>query len=305
MKNCITFSLSLLCISAFTQAQIYAPSSTVLPTSGSSGTNIGLDEDDPQARLHIPDDIDNCEGILLLETKERTTGQGGGGGEEAGTTPTCVETPFAFRVDFEGLNSGTVVNIDAFGRMDVGLGTYQLTNNNTFLSTKENFGVYNSTNEFFKLDYTTTPRLFWYHPVSTSTDAQMKFSFGTGNFGASAIDVMTLTPDGKVAINTTDMPVGYNLYVNGKILTTELTVKLKQDWPDFVFSPGYKRMSLEETESFIKINGHLPGVPSAEEVAAKGVDVGVMNAILLQKIEELTLEVIELKKDIAESKKDD
>ncbi len=279
--------------------QIYAPSSAVLPTTGSQGTsNVGLDTDDPRARLHIPDKIDDCEGILLLSTKERTTATEPGGGIESGTTPNCSETPFALRVDLTGLNSGIVSNINAFGKTDLGLGIYQMTNNNTFLSTKQNLGIYKSSDKFFKIDYSSKPSFFWYHPTSTSTDAHFKFSFGTGNINASAVDVMTLTPDGKVAINTTDMPTGYNLYVNGKVLCTELTVKLKQDWPDFVFSPKYKRMSLEETEAFIEANGHLPGVPRAQDIKEQGLDVGVMNAILLQKVEELTLELIELKKEI-------
>lgn len=62
-------------------------------------------------------------------------------------------------------------------------------------------------------------------------------------------------------------------------------------------------MPLSETERFIRQNGHLPDVPSAKEVETNGVNVGEMNAILLQKIEELTLHVIVLEKEINELKK--
>lgn len=63
-------------------------------------------------------------------------------------------------------------------------------------------------------------------------------------------------------------------------------------------------MSLKETERFIKQYGHLPNVPSAAEVEKEGIELGEMNAILLQKIEELTLYVIELQKQIDELKGD-
>lgn len=72
------------------------------------------------------------------------------------------------------------------------------------------------------------------------------------------------------------------------------------NWSDFVFDRDYDLMTLKEVESYIKENGHLPDVPSAEEVKANGVEVGEMNAILLQKIEELTLYIIELEKKIEE-----
>lgn len=68
-------------------------------------------------------------------------------------------------------------------------------------------------------------------------------------------------------------------------------------WPDFVFAPGYKLKPLTEVEQFIADNGHLPDVPSAEEVTANGVALGESQAMLLKKIEELTLYVIQLDKE--------
>lgn len=101
----------------------------------------------------------------------------------------------------------------------------------------------------------------------------------------------------------TDTPVrGYKLAVYGNIICEELDVKLKADWPDYVLSKNYKLPSLEKTETFINENGRLPGVPSAQEVHNKGVRVGEMNAILLEKVEELTLYVISLKKEIDQLK---
>lgn len=75
-------------------------------------------------------------------------------------------------------------------------------------------------------------------------------------------------------------------------------------WPDFVFAPGYRLMPLDSVETYYTANNHLPGVPSQEEVQQNGIDVYSMNAILLQKIEELTLYVVEQQKQIAELKEE-
>ena len=75
-------------------------------------------------------------------------------------------------------------------------------------------------------------------------------------------------------------------------------------WPDYVFDKSYNLMPLSETEQSIQANGPLPNVPSAAEVEADGMSVGEMNKVLLQKVEELTLYVIELQKQIDELKKE-
>lgn len=100
--------------------------------------------------------------------------------------------------------------------------------------------------------------------------------------------------DGNVGIGTT-VPKE-KLSVNGKIRAHEIKVETA-NWPDYVFAKDYQLPSLQETEQHIKEKGHLPGIPSAEEVKANGVDLGEMNGKLLKKIEELTLHLIELKKE--------
>ena len=69
-------------------------------------------------------------------------------------------------------------------------------------------------------------------------------------------------------------------------------------WSDYVFDSKYKLKSLDEIENFIKDNKHLPDVPSAKQVIEQGIDVAQMNAILLKKVEELTLLMIEQNKII-------
>lgn len=99
---------------------------------------------------------------------------------------------------------------------------------------------------------------------------------------------------------TVSLPAGYKLYVETGILTEKVKVAVKTtaNWSDFVFDKNYKMPSLNEVEAYINANKHLPGIPSAEDVVANGVDLGEMDARLLQKIEELTLYVIQLEKEI-------
>nr|WP_068892580.1 tail fiber protein [Pedobacter panaciterrae] len=100
---------------------------------------------------------------------------------------------------------------------------------------------------------------------------------------------------GKVGIKTST-PGDYDLAVKGKIRAQEIKVELA-NWPDYVFAKDYDLPSLRETEQHIKKNGHLPGIPSAEEVKANGIDLGEMNAKLLQKIEELTLHLLAIENE--------
>ncbi len=101
-------------------------------------------------------------------------------------------------------------------------------------------------------------------------------------------------------------PSDAKLAVNGKIYATAIQVKLSGTngcFPDYVFEKEYKLLSLPEVEKYIKENKHLPEVPSALEVEEKGIDLAEMNTILLKKIEELTLHMIDMKKEIEVLKK--
>ena len=94
-------------------------------------------------------------------------------------------------------------------------------------------------------------------------------------------------------------PTGYKLFVEGGILTEKVKVAVKNssDWSDYVFATNYKLRSLNEVEKFVKRNKHLPGVPSAQEIVKEGVDMAKMDAKLLEKVEELTLYMIQMKKE--------
>lgn len=112
--------------------------------------------------------------------------------------------------------------------------------------------------------------------------------------------------DGKIQIGDVDVsPNGYKLFVEEGILTEKLKVAIKSsaEWSDFVFNEDYKLKNLDEVGNFIKKYKHLPDVPSAEEMVNSGLDVATMDAKLLQKIEELTLYLLEQKKENEELKK--
>ncbi|OAN63252.1 hypothetical protein A8B79_15675 [Balneola sp. EhC07] len=99
------------------------------------------------------------------------------------------------------------------------------------------------------------------------------------------------TQNGNVGIGTTNPD--QKLTVKGKIHSEEVIVDLSVPGPDYVFEEDYDLTTLKELEAYIKANKHLPEVPSAKEMEANGITLGEMNMLLLKKIEELTLHLIE------------
>lgn len=120
----------------------------------------------------------------------------------------------------------------------------------------------------------------------------------TNNGGAwPETEVFSISKIGNVGVGTIDTK-GYKLAVNGDAIFTKIKVRQYGNWPDYVFDNDYKVPTLAEVEAFIKQNKHLPEVPSARVVEEKGLDLGDNQAVLLKKIEELTLYIIEQNKRI-------
>ncbi|MDC6390951.1 hypothetical protein PP182_19855 [Maribacter sp. PR1] len=99
---------------------------------------------------------------------------------------------------------------------------------------------------------------------------------------------------GNVAIGTTDAGNDM-LAVNGNIRAKEVKVE-SANWPDYVFTEKHKLLTIEEIQKYIQEKGHLPNIPSANEVRANGIKLGEMDRLLLEKIEELTLYIIKQEK---------
>ncbi len=107
---------------------------------------------------------------------------------------------------------------------------------------------------------------------------------------------MVIKNNGNVGIGTTAPDA--KLAVSGRIHAEEVKVDLSVPGPDYVFKTDYELKSLEEVQRYIKENGHLPNIPSAKEMETNGVDLGTMEMKLLEKIEELTLYILEQEKRI-------
>lgn len=139
---------------------------------------------------------------------------------------------------------------------------------------------------------------------------ELMFGFHTnGSFywGTGTNYVMQLSKTGDAQISNTlsiggTLKPGSKLSVKGKISAQEVEVTTS-NWPDYVFEEGYKMKSLSETEAFIKTNKHLPGIPNQKQVEEEGVNLGEMNRKLLEKVEELTLHLIEKEKEVSEIKR--
>ena len=120
--------------------------------------------------------------------------------------------------------------------------------------------------------------------------------WGSNNFGNY---FLFIKDNGNVGIGTnlTDPSNNpYKLAVNGWVRAKEIVVET--GWSDFVFEPTYQLLSLSELETFIKANKHLPEIPSATEISTNGLKVAEVQTLMMQKIEELTLYIIEQNKKI-------
>lgn len=166
-----------------------------------------------------------------------------------------------------------------------------------------------------------------FNPLSTSdilflngsSSSSPRFIFtGTGKFGIGTttptatlqvngnclVGDGTTTPTATLQVNgncligdpTTTMPIGYNLYVTNGILTekVKIAVKNSSNWADYVFEPTYNLMSLKDLERFVAEKKHLPNIPSASEVYENGIEITEITNKLLEKIEELSLYIIEI-----------
>ncbi|XZF15804.1 hypothetical protein ACTHGU_06685 [Chitinophagaceae bacterium MMS25-I14] len=151
--------------------------------------------------------------------------------------------------------------------------------------------------------YTNAGGAMMFATVPTSSGSGGSFS----NDDIRGFTRMRIDEKGKVCIGnsffTKNLPQrgDYNLYVEGGILTEKVKVALSSsnNWADYVFAPGYRLKPLNEVESYVNANKHLPGVPSAAElVNSGGIDMNEMFSKQMEKIEELTLYMIDMKKEI-------
>lgn len=143
--------------------------------------------------------------------------------------------------------------------------------------------------------------------ASLTTNGYMMFGYPNGtNLTIDNNEIMVRGPNetagnmvlqndgGTVRIGNVAVPAGYKFAVNGKMICEELRVKLAASWPDYVFNDDYKLLPLSALKKFIAENSHLPNIPKASVAEKEGIEVGDMQKRLLEKVEELTLYILQL-----------
>jgi hypothetical protein len=133
------------------------------------------------------------------------------------------------------------------------------------------------------------------------------YHYGSSNYlkfttdNSSSRNDLVIVNNGNVGVGTSNPTE--KLTVNGHVKCKEVYVTTT-NWPDYVFDDNYHLMNLNEVENYIKLNKHLPGVPCAGEINSEGLKVGEMNEVIVKKLEEVTLYLIEQEKQIQALKKE-
>lgn len=201
------------------------------------------------------------------------------------------------------LTNGIAINASGY----VGLGTtapqalFSLGSNGGKKLLVYDGGITSPVQAGFGIDMSGTAReLTIFHSTSDGTDGDISFGKrleGSGTY----TETMRITGKGSVGIGTVKTNDGaYKLFVETGIRTAKIKVDASTNWPDYVFHTSYRLRPLSEVEQYINRFHHLPDVASAEEIEKNGIDVGENQAMLMKKIEELTLYVIEQDKKIKE-----
>lgn len=120
--------------------------------------------------------------------------------------------------------------------------------------------------------------------------------FGSGN--------VYITNDLRIGSGASGGATGYKVAIDGKMIIEEVRVQNSSVWPDYVFNDDYKLPSIREVASHIRKNKHLPGIPSAREIETDGHHLGTMQVKMIEKIEELTLYIIQLNEELSAVKKE-
>jgi hypothetical protein len=193
--------------------------------------------------------------------------------------------------------AGACIGFNASRQSDAAIGCTLSTDPVTGASTGRNGGALIWADDEGGLSFTTFPSNGG--ASGTATGSQYYYPTDVVSYR-----VMKLRPKGagQVQIGPAAPPVNtthqdYRLAVDGKLVAKSVFVtQASANWADFVFAPSYALQPLPELEAYLKQNRHLPAIPAAAEVERNGIDLGEMNARLLQSLEELTLHVIALGK---------
>jgi hypothetical protein len=152
--------------------------------------------------------------------------------------------------------------------------------------------------------FSNTGHAYQFTHIASTTAASDRFDLQIYNPAGASVAATAFSVNGAGNIGMGVTPrADYKLAVAGTIAARKVKVT-QETWADYVFCAGYKLPGIDETEAFIHANKHLPGIPSEKEVVKDGIDVGEMNKLLLQKIEEQMLYIIEMNKEVKELKRE-
>lgn len=207
-----------------------------------------------------------------------------------------------------GIGNNTLSRIVTSTSNNIAIGQDALTfdvsgGNNTAIGHNAGYNATGGDNVFigYKAGYNETSSNMLYIANSEVSAPLIKGSFNSNWLKINSKTTGYLAVGDFSAGTPMPTPSGYRLIVQDGILTEKLKVALRTDganWADYVFDPNYNLMSLEEVEKYTKTNKHLPNVPSADEITKEGIDVAKVSKMFMEKIEELTLHIIELNKRI-------
>lgn len=303
-NNLFTFLVLFFSISLSAQQtdKLYTPTGGVFHTVSTDG--IGINEDKPDAALHINQSDDKGTALHIdLESADMI-----GGGY---TNPEYAIKINKFSVQYPQITN--LFSIDYNGTTRIGYGS----TGTEKLMVGNSIGIYKSTSSnMIRLGYDgsqTQPQMVW--KSSSSKNFQFK------NLTTGAIPI-SLSPDGKVGINTEDFFDDHNLYIDGSVyikddgeedhslyiegssIAEEMFVKVKQQWPDYVFDDQYFLMPLSNLGEYIDKNGHLPKMPLASTIEEEGIATGETIRLLTEKVEELTLYLLQQQKETDNQQKE-
>lgn len=323
MKKVILISVLLSISGSFVFSQ-----TNIFPTSG----NVGIGTVSPATKLAIQaNSNDNL--ISFLNSSGTTRSYIGTAVVSGQMIPGSAASDLIIRTESQKImfsaDAGTTAHMTLGVNGNIGIGTstplekLHIQNGN-FLVSSNNYTT-NTIMGAVKISHTAYPAayagiagmtngggvdqldLLFYTAFGSATE-KMRIMSNSGYVGigtatpAAKLDVNgNIFSNGKVAIGTTDLvKIGTNsLAVNGSAIFTKAKVAIYATaWPDYVFSPNYKLTTLDSLEQFIQLNKHLPEMPTAQDVEKNGLDLGDNQTLLLKKIEELTLIVIEQNKRI-------
>lgn len=272
-------------------SQIYTPGGVIQGSSSGTSNQIGIGTANPSAKLDISPG--SMLGGLLIKT---TTAPSLGGGYS--TTPYALQVK-KYDMSLEPISTNTFFTIDGSGRTRIGSQVQSIGSADN-LAVGSSMGVYESSSKYIRLGYGLPGDPFGgsFHGISWKESSGSEL-FQIGSEGK--LPILNLSPSGAVGINTTDIQSGaYSLYVNGKMISEESVVKLKADWPDYVFSENYDLLTIDDLRIYISKNGKLPYLPSAEEVSSNGASLGENQTHLVRLVEELTLRLLDMDERVQE-----